>query len=80
MQQKTFYKILFEFGSNPNIANKSLANKRLTATDMPFVEAQRKFIMGLALNNLSSFGEAENMIKEGCNYPLMAPAGRRGQS
>jgi hypothetical protein len=93
LQQKTFYKILFEFGNNPTKAKQFLGDKRLTATEkkiiegyllirnnqnqsaldmmkklspseLPFVEAQRKFIMGLALNNLSYFGEAEKMIKE----------------
>lgn len=38
--------------------------RKLSPSELPFVEGQRKFLMGLALNNLSYFGEAEKMIKE----------------
>ncbi len=93
MQQKTFYKTLLEFNSNPAKAKQCLTDKRLTLTekkilegylfirnnenqlalqlmkqlspsDLPFVEGQRKFLMALALNNMSFFSEAEKMIAE----------------
>ena len=93
MQQKTFYKTLLEFNTNPAKAKQCLSDKRLTLaekkilegyllirnnenqlalqmmkqlspSDLPFVEGQRKFVMGLSLNNMSFFDEAEKMIKE----------------
>jgi hypothetical protein len=38
--------------------------RQLSPSDLPFVEGQRKFLMALALNNMSLFSEAEKMIGE----------------
>jgi hypothetical protein len=38
--------------------------KLLSRSDLPFVEAQRKLLMGHALNNLSFFNESEKTIHE----------------
>ena len=88
MNQKAFYRILFELGHSPHKAKKLLADKRLSHAEkkiidghllvrnnknqetvellgkispstMPFVESQRLLLLGVALNNLSRFKEAE---------------------
>ena len=88
MNQKAFYRILFELGHSPHKAKKLMADKRLSHVEkkiidghllvrnnknqetiellskiapspMPFVESQRLLLLGVALNNLSRFKDAE---------------------
>lgn len=92
MNQKAFYRILFELGHSPHKAKQLIADQRLSqvekrilechllvrnnkndealeiltrisSSNMDFVESQRLLLIGVALNNLSRFKQAEGNLK-----------------